>query len=170
LINFGHIQLRDVIDVSQFEFDEPEQCYQQVSGMDLYYTAKNSSILQAHGSNLPSFIYPIRGSLPGHSGSNAAGVYALSSICINPGQTIPLHKDKHFLLRSRYKDMDTTTTRYLVFLQDWKSGHYFEIGEHVPYTQWKAGDWISFGQEDWHLAGNMGTDPFYTMQMTVFDE
>ena len=92
--------------------------------------------------------------------------YVTSAIRIDPGQTVPFHFDKHYLLKSKYGE--GKTYRYLIFLEDWKSGHYYEIFDQ-PFTKWKRGDWIKFAQEDWHLAGNMGIEPFYSAQVTVRD-
>ena len=51
-------------------------------------------------------------------------------------------------------------------MEDWKSGHYYEVHEQ-PFTKWRKGDWVKFGIDDWHLAGNMGEYPFYSAQVTV---
>ena len=26
------------------------------------------------------------------------------------------------------------------------------------FVKWKKGDWVKFGIDDWHIAGNMGDD------------
>ena len=90
--------------------------------------------------------------------------HVVSVINIPPGQTVPYHKDKHYMLQKEYGIGDTW--RYLIFLEDWKAGHYFEV-ENKPLVQWKAGDWVKFHQSEWHLGGNMGIDPFYSAQVTV---
>ena len=46
------------------------------------------------------------------------------------------------------------------------SGHYYEVHDQ-PFVKWKKGDWVKFGIDDWHLAGNMGEYPFYSAQITV---
>jgi len=38
---------------------------------------------------------------------------------------------------------------------------------HQPFTKWSAGEWVKFGNDDWHIAGNMGDEPFYSAQVTV---
>jgi hypothetical protein len=78
----------------------------------------------------------------------------------------PLHRD-HFI---RYQEVNqitdpSTVWRSIVFLEDWKSGHYFEI-ESVPIMSWRAGDWVSWNYDVEHFAGNFGVDPRYTMQIT----
>lgn len=90
--------------------------------------------------------------------------HVVSVIRIDPGQTIPFHADKHYWLQEKFGAGDTW--RYLVFLEDWKSGHYFEINA-TPIVKWHAGDYIKFHRNDWHLGGNMGIEPFYSAQITV---
>ena len=34
---------------------------------------------------------------------------------------------------------------------------YYEVHEQT--TKWRKGDWVKFGIDDWHLAGNMGEYP-----------
>jgi hypothetical protein len=55
--------------------------------------------------------------------------------------------------------------RGIVFLEDWKSGHYFEI-DGRPLMPWRAGDWVYWNNAVPHYAGNFGTEPRYTMQIT----
>ena len=90
--------------------------------------------------------------------------HEISVIKILPGNTIPLHQDKHYLLQKKHGVGETW--RYLIFLEDWKSGHYFEISDQ-PIVEWKAGDWVKFHRSHWHLVGNMGEQPFYSAQVTV---
>jgi hypothetical protein len=52
-----------------------------------------------------------------------------------------------------------------VFLEDWKSGHYFE-GLGTPITQWHAGQTIEWSYDTPHMAANIGTKPRYTLQIT----
>ncbi|WP_133165286.1 hypothetical protein [Synechococcus lacustris] len=90
--------------------------------------------------------------------------YVVSIVRIDPGNTIPNHVDAHFKVQEKYGK--GKTARYLIMLEDWKSGHYYEI-HNQPYIKWRKGDWTLFGSDDWHLAGNMGDEPFYSMQVTV---
>lgn len=90
--------------------------------------------------------------------------YVVSIIKIDPGNTVPNHVDAHFKVQEKFGI--GATARYLIMLEDWKIGHYYEIHAQ-PYTKWRAGDWVRFSPNDWHLAGNMGDEPFYSMQVTV---
>jgi ectoine hydroxylase-related dioxygenase (phytanoyl-CoA dioxygenase family) len=55
--------------------------------------------------------------------------------------------------------------RAVIFLEDWKSGHYFEIDE-VPIVNWKKGDYILWKNDTSHMAANLGKENRYTMQVT----
>jgi kynureninase len=52
-----------------------------------------------------------------------------------------------------------------VFLEDWKSGHYFEI-DNVAHLNWRKGDYVLWNNDVPHFAGNFGIEPRYTMQIT----
>lgn len=58
--------------------------------------------------------------------------------------------------------------RYLVFLENWKPGHYFEI-EGNGIINWQAGDFVQWGHTTPHAASNIGTAPRYTLQVTTHD-
>ena len=53
----------------------------------------------------------------------------------------------------------------MIFLENWKSGHYFEI-DGVPITNWTKGEYIFWEGDTPHMAANMGIEPRYTMQIT----
>ena len=159
LITHGHIDLPIAIkELESLEFDEYFQTYQQLPEVEKYYTAHNSSIWQLLD-DCPQWVHDLSQQLPkdfDHS--------VVSAIKIPPGQTIPCHADKHYILQQTYGTGDTW--RYLIFLEDWKNGHYFEI-DNQPIVNWKAGDWVKFHRSCWHLGGNMGLKPFYSAQVTV---
>lgn len=79
---------------------------------------------------------------------------------------LPLHKDEFVTYRKKLNLIDPTTIRRtIVFLEDWKSGHYFQIAE-TAIVNWKAGDWVMWKFDTEHAAGNLGQDPRYTVQIT----
>lgn len=82
-----------------------------------------------------------------------------------PGQTIPLHTDTFHVLSSKLNVDPRDCIRILVFLEDWKTGHYFEINDR-PILQWKKGDEVIINYGEKHLSGNMGIEPKYTLQIT----
>jgi hypothetical protein len=78
---------------------------------------------------------------------------------------MPLHID-HFNTYMRVFNAELhQIVRALVFLEDWKSGHYFEAGNQA-YTSWRAGDYVMWTPEVIHAASNIGIQPRYTLQIT----
>lgn len=156
----GHIDLSiGKSELDALKFTDYFACYTQTPETELYYTPENSSIWQMFHEESPEWVHDLSKQIP-----QDFEHYVVSVINIPPGQTIPYHKDKHYMLQKQYGVGDTW--RYLIFLEDWKPGHYFEIYNR-PYTKWQAGNWIKFHQRDWHIAANVGFEPFYSAQVTV---
>lgn len=83
-----------------------------------------------------------------------------------PGRILPYHRDTY----KRYRELFNITNpfsiwRAVVFLEDWKKGHYLEVDGH-PILRWKAGDAILWQFNTDHLAANLGCDCRYTLQLT----
>lgn len=159
MIKYGHID----IDIPQAQldnirYDDYFQCYQQYDKIKKYYTEHNSSIWQMFEES-PQWVWDLAKKIP-----QDFDHFVVSTIKIDPGQTIPHHVDKHFKLKQEHGDGESH--RYLIFLQDWKRGHYYEVHDE-PFTKWRKGAWVKFGIDDWHIAGNMGDEPFYSAQITV---
>lgn len=78
---------------------------------------------------------------------------------------MPTHVD-HF---SRYCEIfdvqRENVLRAVVFLEDWKIGHYFDIGGEAI-VNYSAGDWIIWSCDEPHFAANIGTEDRYTLQIT----
>ena len=158
-ITRGHIDLTiSAHDLDSLKFTEYFQTYQQLPEVEKYYTVHNSSIWQLLD-ECPPWIHDLSQQIP-----KDFDHYVVSAIKIPPGQTIPCHADKHYILQQTHGAGDTW--RYLIFLEDWKNGHYFEINNQ-PIVNWKAGNWVKFHRSCWHLGGNMGIHPFYSAQVTV---
>ena len=145
--------------LESLEFTRYFPCYRQTPETEKYYTDANSSIWQMFDEESPQWVYELAKRVP-----QDFDHYVVSVINIPPGQTVPYHRDKHYMLQEKYGKGDTW--RYLIFLEDWKPGHYFEV-ENTPFVEWKAGDWVKFHQHEWHLGGNMGFESFYSAQITV---
>ena len=156
----GNINLNIISDdLTNLCFTDYFACYTQTPETKKYFVPANSSIWQMFDEESPHWAHNLANQLP-----QDFTHHVVSVINIPPGQTIPLHQDKHYILKKKYGDKDTY--RYLVMLEDWKSGHYFEI-YGKPWLNWKAGDWIKFHQKEWHIAANVGVEPFYSAQVTV---
>lgn len=78
---------------------------------------------------------------------------------------MPPHYD-HFETYSRIFDVEKFNVyRAIMFLEDWKPGHYFEYDKN-PFTGWKKGDYIMYSHDIEHAASNIGIEPRYTLQIT----
>jgi hypothetical protein len=85
---------------------------------------------------------------------------------MNTGDLLPVHKDHYITYQRVFNITDTGSIwRAIVFMEDWKSGHYFEI-EGKPLLEWHRGDYVMWNFDVPHMAFNMGTEPRYTLQVT----
>ena len=92
---------------------------------------------------------------------------SLSVYCMPPGTIMPEHRDYY----SRYRQVNNLKPiekvgRALIFLDDWKSGHYFELDRN-PIVNWNKGDYCFWEEDAPHIAANIGVENRYTMQVTV---
>lgn len=85
---------------------------------------------------------------------------------MNPGDALPCHRDAYNTYCRLFQITDPNLMfRCIVFLENWKSGHYFEIDNHCI-TNWKIGDYVYWNNGVPHFAANIGLEPRYTMQIT----
>lgn len=92
--------------------------------------------------------------------------FAWSFYRMRPGDTLPEHRDIYLRYREIYNVADTAQIRrYIIFLEDWQSGHYLEI-DGAPILQWRAGEGVYWHGDTPHLAANIGKTPRYTLQIT----
>ena len=163
MIKYGHLDIEVQSDqLRDLNFFELHECYRQYEMLDQYYNKHNSSIWQMFDYDCPQWLWDIAKNLLVSLDDHAD--FVVSVIKLDPGNTVPNHVDAHFKVQEKYGK--GKTARYLIMLEDWKTGHYYEL-QQQPYVKWRAGDWTKFEQDDWHLAGNMGDEPFYSMQVTV---
>ena len=84
---------------------------------------------------------------------------------MNSGDILPYHHDTYKRFREIHNLKETDTVyRALVFLEDRKEGHIFEVDGKL--LDWKAGDFAMWENDTRHLAANIGTEPRYTVQIT----
>lgn len=78
-----------------------------------------------------------------------------------PGEMLNLHIDKQYEMNSDH----TQVARFFIFLEDWKPGHFFQMG--TSFMQWRKGDVVWF---DWpnipHASANAGWEPRCLIQIT----
>jgi hypothetical protein len=90
---------------------------------------------------------------------------------MGPGTVLPNHSDTFARFVDIYKiERPQSVCRAVIFLEDWASGHYFEIDGN-PIVNWRAGDGVAWRYDTLHLAANVGETDRYTLQITgVVDE
>jgi hypothetical protein len=85
---------------------------------------------------------------------------------MNTLEMFPTHQDHYVSYKQKFNIIDTTTIwRCIIFLENWKSGHYIEV-HGDPIVNWKCGDYVMWNNDTPHFAGNFGTEPRYTLQIT----
>lgn len=110
------------------------------------------------GDDIPSYAQPF---LQMFSWQNLGLVFYRMTTC----QALPLHRDAYTTYAKKFNLLQEQICRSVVFLEDWKSGHYFEI-DGEPLMPWRAGDWVAWKNDIPHHAGNYGVEPRYTLQIT----
>ena len=86
---------------------------------------------------------------------------------MDTGTVMPNHNDRYvrYINLFNLQGREHLIRRALVFLEDWKSGHYLEaMGE--PVVGWKAGQVTEWTYDTPHMAANIGIEPRYTLQIT----
>lgn len=78
---------------------------------------------------------------------------------------MPVHVDHFNTYCKVFKKERQDVRRAIVFLEDWKPGHYFEV-EQVGVVNYKAGEYVLWDADAPHAASNIGVDPRYTLQIT----
>lgn len=88
---------------------------------------------------------------------------------MSTGDILPYHQDTYKKYIEIYKVTDPTRIkRTIVFLEDWKPGHIFEIA-YEAITNWKAGDYVTWNYDTPHMAANLGMEARFTAQITYLD-
>jgi len=85
---------------------------------------------------------------------------------MRPGDVLPNHGDTYAAFRRIYQVPESQPiSRYIVFLENWQSGHYFELAG-VPVLGYQAGCVVRWQDAAPHLAANVGETMRYTLQLT----
>jgi hypothetical protein len=85
----------------------------------------------------------------------------------DPGQVLPWHLDRFFMLKRLYPDDKRPIYRFLMFMEDWKIGHIVEV-ENTILPNWKKGDVIVWHPGTLHLSANVGLEKKWTCNITGF--
>ncbi len=90
----------------------------------------------------------------------------LNYYCQKTLNMFPAHYDSYLTFRKLWNIENASRVwRCIVFLEDWKSGHYFEI-DGSAHVNWKKGDYVVWQNDTPHFAANIGVEPRYTLQIT----
>lgn len=85
---------------------------------------------------------------------------------MTPGKILPYHKDTFNRYINHYNIVDPKMIhRAVIFLEDWKPGHIFEI-DGYPITKYRAGTYVLWKYDTPHMAANIGFHNRYTLQLT----
>lgn len=78
---------------------------------------------------------------------------------------MPTHIDHFRRYCEVFKIKKQDVYRAIVFLEDWKPGHYFEI-DNTAFCNYRAGEYVLWSHDVSHAASNIGIDDRYTLQIT----
>lgn len=81
------------------------------------------------------------------------------------GVILPNHRDTYATYCKLFGVEVNDCERIVIFLEDWESGHYFEI-EGTPIVDWNKGDYVWWQGDIEHMAANLGLTKRYTLQIT----
>lgn len=85
---------------------------------------------------------------------------------MTPGACLPKHSDTYARFRELHGIRPSeTVVRAIIFLEDWQSGHYFEI-DNTPVVEWSAGTVVEWTEDTPHIAANFGFTDRYSLQIT----
>jgi hypothetical protein len=86
---------------------------------------------------------------------------------MDTGTVLPTHGDlyKRYVELFKLQGQEHRIRRAVVFLEDWKPGHYSEIAGSAM-VNWSAGTVLEWEYDTPHAAANIGLEPRYTLQIT----
>lgn len=85
----------------------------------------------------------------------------------DPGQVLPRHVDRFFMLQKNFPNDKRDIVRLLVYLEDWKAGHQLCLDDGMIYN-WKRGDTWIWPPQTPHIAANTGIETKWTCNVTGF--
>jgi hypothetical protein len=83
------------------------------------------------------------------------------------GTVLPTHSDLYvkYVKLFNLQGQEHRIRRAVIFLEDWKPGHYSEI-DGKAFVNWQAGDVLEWEYDCPHAAANIGIEDRYTLQVT----
>lgn len=144
-------------------FAEPFNDPNQIAEWDRIYGRKFTVGEQADYRVLqPSCQSDIAGSFQDLGLSN----FGFSWYRMQPGDLIPRHIDTYSSYCRYWNVGPSRVIRILVLLEDWKTGHLLEVDQQAI-TGYRAGTFVYWTHGTPHMAGNIGSQPRYTLQITA---
>lgn len=134
--------------------------YDQYGGFPKSYTIKNTLIHQLWWDNTQLDFVDIGRQLN-------MEIVTISTICQQPGNIIPWHRDTFYQINQRHPNRTETKIRANIYLEDWKMGHFIQYNDQVD-THWQAGQGFIWDNSILHLGANAGIENKYTMQVSGF--
>lgn len=98
-------------------------------------------------------------------------VISISSIMQPCGNTITLHQDHFYKIKTSHPDDERKKVRANIFLEDWEPGHILQYKYKNKWESpiyWRAGDGYIWDSDVLHLSGNSGMIPKFTLQVSGF--
>lgn len=80
-------------------------------------------------------------------------------------EIMPEHQDHYNTYIRLFNPNIDRIRRVLVFLEDWKPGHYLEV-DGKAFVDWRRGDYVKWHNYVPHAAANIGIEDRYTLQIT----
>ena len=120
---------------------------------------KYTGLMRDQSQQLPDWCFNVLEQIPLQKSS-------ITLYCMTPGNIMPEHSDTFIKYREimNLKSIDNVG-RAVIFLEDWKSGHYFEIDE-TSMVNWRKGEYVLWKNDTPHMVANLGKENRYTMQVT----
>ena len=84
----------------------------------------------------------------------------------DPGHCIPLHTDSYDGFKKLYGDK-ADIKRYFIAVSPWDWGHFLQVHDNMIH-HWEPGYCVEVPNEAFHLSGNCGISPKYTLTVTGF--
>jgi hypothetical protein len=94
-------------------------------------------------------------------------IVTVSAIRLKPGNTIPLHRDTFYKIKTQFPDDERPRVRANINLEKWKTGHIIQYDDKVI-TGWKQGDGHLWDSAIEHLGANCGMESKYSLQVSGF--
>ena len=94
-------------------------------------------------------------------------IVTVSAIRLKPGNTIPLHRDTFYKIKTQFPDDKRPRVRANINLEKWKTGHIIQYDDKVI-TGWKQGNGHLWDSAIEHLGANCGMEPKYSLQVSGF--